>query len=140
MALNNNPVFPGKIRTLGVTLSSSAMTGTATDTPTGTVLVGTVGADGAQGARVTVMPLGSISATVFALYRRKAADGANVRRLVDTLIVGAQTVSPSAPPTPKDFVRAATFDWEALDEVYVGSWTAAGSPCSIDALLYDLTA
>lgn len=101
--LKNTAVFAQMPKTAQVAVTTAiALTGTdslATDTCANTSLLMTAGADGAIVTRLALQPRGTVSACNAYLFVRRAGDGANIRRLIDSAAIAAKTASTTTPPT-----------------------------------------
>lgn len=106
----------------GGAVLTSAMGTTTGLTPTNTVLLGTVGADGALLVQAGATPLATCTATEVALFYRLPADAAGVRRLIKSVTLAALTVATTAARTSTDFgfSETAPFRLPAGAEIYMG--------------------
>ncbi len=134
MPKTNTAVFAQHPRTAATTLTNAvAVTGVgsiqdANDAVAGTRKLFTAGAEGAIVTRLRFLPRGTISATSVYVFVRKAGDAADVRRLIDSALLSAITVSTTSRPVPVEVTSVTEqtpLRLEAGDEVYIGISVAA---------------
>lgn len=105
-----------------VTAAAGALT---TDSPTGVVELLTAGADGAILTRLTAMPRATVTASSLLLLL--SSDGGVTKRLIDSELMTAQTVSTTsaiAETTFANYSEVAPLRIGAGDKLYVGSQVA----------------
>lgn len=103
----------------------AAVSGLATDAPTGAVLLGTAGADGAIVTRLSAMPRATCTASSLALFLSK--DGGATMHLIDSELMAAHTVAATTAIPETSFGNisdSAPLRLEAGDRLYVGSQVA----------------
>lgn len=138
MAANTDPVFPCSPRSFTKTLPPGVVSNTSDNQPTGVMSLGVISNAGGQGAYCRVTPLATNTAAVLAFYKRKAAEPTGTWHLIATRYLPATTVSVTAPPTPFDVPQIAGQDFEAGDEIGVGSWSSLSANADVDLGWYDL--
>lgn len=104
-----------------VTAAAASIT---TDTPTGTELVMTAGADGAILTKLTAIPRATATASSLVLFLSK--DGGTTKRFVDSALMAAYTMATTTavPVTAFGYSESAPLRLEAGDKLYVGSQVA----------------
>lgn len=115
---------------------STAVASIATTTPTNTSLIATAGLEGALLTKVTAIPLATVTATALYLFLRKSTDAANVRRLLHSELMAAQTVGTTTKVAETNFddvSEATPYRLEAGDELYVGAGVALASGITFQA-------
>ena len=103
----------------------AAVSGLATDAPTGAVLLGTAGAEGAIVTRLAAIPRATVTASSLVLFLSK--DGGATLRLIDSELMAAHTVAATTaiPETTFSNISDSTpLRLEAGDKLYVGSQVA----------------
>ena len=103
----------------------AAVSGLATDAPTGAVLLGTAGAEGAIVTRLAAIPRATVPASSLVLFLSK--DGGATLRLIDSELMAAHTVAATTaiPETTFSNISDSTpLRLEAGDKLYVGSQVA----------------
>lgn len=114
-----------RIQTAVVT---AAVTGLATDAPTGTVSLLTAGPEGCVVSRVSAIPRATITASSLVLFVKKSGDAA--LRLIDSELMAAHTVAATTaiPETTFNNISDSTpLRLDAGDELHVGSQVALAS-------------
>lgn len=109
-------------------VATAAVTGLATDTPTGTVALLTAGAEGCIVTRITAIPRATVTASSLVLFVKKA--GQSNLRLIDSELMAAHTVAATTaiPETTFGNVSdSAPLRLDAGDELHVGSQVALAS-------------
>lgn len=104
------------------TAAAGALT---TDSPTGVVELLTAGADGAILTRLTAMPRATVTASSLVLYL--SSDGGTTKRLIDSALMPAQTISTTAQiasTTVGNYSEIVPLRLGAGDRLYVGSQVA----------------
>lgn len=104
------------------TAAAGALT---TDSPTGVVELLTAGADGAILTRLTAMPRATVTASSLVLYL--SSDGGTTKRLIDSALMPAQTISTTAQiasTTVGSYSEIVPLRLGAGDRLYVGSQVA----------------
>lgn len=131
MALKNTAVFAQTSKTASAAVTAAYnLTGAGSlvdDAVTNTIKLMTAGADGSLVTSVRAIPRGTVTATQAAVFIRKAADAAGVRKLMTAMLVPAQTVSATAAVVESAFPlfsESAPLRLEAGDELYVGTAVA----------------
>lgn len=96
----------------------------ADDNPANTVLLLSAGAEGTLLTKLSAMPRATNSATNLLLFLSK--DGGATKRLIDSRLMSAATVSTTAaiPQTGFPFSELAPLRLEANDKLYVGAMVA----------------
>lgn len=116
----NSIVTPQGVRT-GTGATATANT-TYTDTPTNSVKIFTAGANGSRVTRVRATPRENVTANQLQLYA--STDAGTTKRLIDSVLMGATTVSATTAATPADF--GYTEDNPLLLAANEELWAAAG--------------
>ena len=109
-------------------VATTAVSGLATDAPTGAVLLGTAGAEGAIVTRLAAMPRATATASSLVLFLSK--DGGTTKRLIDSELMAAHTVAATTAIPETAFANisdSAPLRLEAGDQLYVGSQVALAS-------------
>ena len=109
-------------------VATAAVAGLATDAPTGAVLLGTAGAEGAIVTRLAAMPRATATASSLVLFLSK--DGGTTMRLIDSELMSAHTVATTTaiPETVFANISDSTpLRLEAGDKLFVGSQVALAS-------------
>lgn len=109
-------------------VATAAVSGLGTDAPTGTVLLGTAGADGAVVTRLMALPRATVTASSLVLLLSK--DGGVTQRLIDSELMAAYTVAATTAIPETSFGNisdSAPLRLEAGDRLYVGSQVALAS-------------
>lgn len=107
---------------------TAATTSITTDAPTGTVLLGTAGADGAVVTRLMAIPRATVTASSLVLFLSK--DGGVTQRLIDSELMAAHTVAATTAIPETNFGNisdSSPLRLEAGDRLYVGSQVALAS-------------
>lgn len=103
----------------------AAVSGLAADVPTGVVLLGTAGAEGAIVTRLTAIPRATATASGLVLFLSKK--GGTTMRLIDSELMAAHTFAATT-AIPKtafgNISDTAPLRLEAGDKLYVGSQVA----------------
>jgi len=123
MPITNTAAFAqtNKTGTAVLTLASVI----TNDTPTNTVLIATAGADGAIVSSLSFIPRATVSAT--ALYLFISKDGGVTKRLIDSELMSAATVSAILVVPETKFANiseSSPLRLAAEDQLYVGSGVA----------------
>ena len=103
----------------------AAVSDLATDAPTGAVLLGTAGAEGAIVTRLMALPRATVTASSLVLFLSK--DGGTTLRLIDSELMAAHTVATTTaiPETSFGNISDSTpLRLEAGDKLFVGSQVA----------------
>jgi hypothetical protein len=106
-------------------VATAAVSGLATDAPTGAVLLTTAGAEGAIVTRLTAMPRATATASSLVLFLSK--DGGTTMRLIDSELMAAHTVAATTAIPETAFGNISDSNplrLEAGDSLYVGSQVA----------------
>lgn len=106
-------------------VATAAVGSLTTDAPSGTVLLMTAGADGAILTRLSAMPRNTIEARGLYLFLSK--DSGTTMRLIDSELMGAQTITTTAAiaeTTFANYSETRPLRLEAGDRLYVGSSVA----------------
>jgi len=106
-------------------VATAAVSGLGTDAPTGAVLLGTAGAEGAIVTRLMALPRATVTASSLVLFLSK--DGGTTLRLIDSELMAAHTVATTTaiPETAFGNVSDSTpLRLEAGDKLFVGSQVA----------------
>jgi len=114
-----------QIKTAVVTGAAGSITG---DTPTNTVVLFTAGADGAILTRLTAIPRATNTASSLVLFT--SADNGTTKRLIDSVLMAAQTVATTTAITSTTFstyTETAPLRLAAGEQLYVGSQVALAS-------------
>ena len=114
-----------KNTTAVVTAAAGTITG---DAPTGTVLLCTAGADGAILTRLSAIPRATVTASSLLLYT--SSDSGTTKRLIDSVLMPAQTVATTTAITSTSFAtytETAPLRLAAGESLYVGSQVALAS-------------
>lgn len=114
-----------RIKTAVVT---AAVTGLATDAPTGTVSLLTAGPEGCVVTRITAIPRATVTASSLVLFVKKSDEAA--LRLIDSELMAAHTVAATTaiPETVFGNISDSTpLRLDAGDELRVGSQVALAS-------------
>lgn len=121
MAKTYKPPF-AQTNQAGSAILTTAMASTSGNTPTNTVLIGTVGADGALLIQAGAVPLATVTATDVSLFYRLPTDAANIRRLIKSVTMAALSVATTAARTTTDFgyTESAPYRLPANAEIYMG--------------------
>lgn len=109
-------------------VATAAVSGLATDAPTGAVLLGTAGAEGAIVTRLMALPRATVTASSLVLFLSK--DGGATLRLIDSELMAAHTVAATTAIPETAFANisdSAPLRLEAGDRLYVGSQVALAS-------------
>jgi len=109
-------------------VATAAVSGLATDAPTGTVLLATAGAEGAIVTRLSAMPRATATASSLVLFLSK--DGGTTKRLIDSELMAAHTVAATTAIPETAFANisdSSPLRLEAGDSLYVGSQVALAS-------------
>lgn len=144
MTLKNTAVFAQTPKTTSATATAAYnLTGAGSlvdDAVTNTVKLMTAGADGSLVTSVRAIPRGTVTATQVAVFIRKAADAAGVRKLLTAMLVPAQTVSATAAVVEYAFPlfsETSPLRLEAGDELYVGQAVAQSAGINFHAAYTD---
>lgn len=108
-----------------VTGAAGTITG---DTPTNTVLLCTAGTNGAILTRLWAIPRATVTASSLIIWI--SSDTGTTKRIKDSVLMAAQTVSTTAAITNTQFTNyseTAPLRLQAGDQVYVGSQVALAS-------------
>lgn len=103
-------------------VATAAVSGMATDTPSGTVLLTTAGAEGAIVTHLTAIPRATATASSLVLFLSK--DGGATMHLIDSELMAAHTVAATTaiPETVFSNISDTTpLRLETGDMLYVGS-------------------
>lgn len=114
-----------KIATAVVTGAAGSITG---DTPTNTVVLLTAGADGAILTRLSAIPRATVTASSLVLFT--SSDSGTTKRLIDSVLMSAQTVATTTAITSTSFstyTETAPLRLQAGEQLYVGSQVALAS-------------
>jgi len=114
-----------KNATAVVTGAAGSITG---DTPTNTVSLLTAGADGAILTRLTAIPRATVTASSLVLFT--SSDSGTTKRLIDSVLMSAQTVATTTAITSTSFstyTETAPLRLQAGEQLYVGSQVALAS-------------
>lgn len=114
-----------QIKTAVVTGAAGSITG---DAPTNTVLLVTAGADGAILTRLSAIPRATNTASSLLLYT--SSDSGTTKRLIDSVLMAAQTVATTTAITSTSFstyTETAPLRLAAGEQLYVGSQVALAS-------------
>jgi hypothetical protein len=106
-------------------VATAAVSGLATDAPTGAVLLGTAGAEGAIVTRLAAIPRATATASSLVLFLSK--DGGTTMRLIDSELMAAHTVAATTAIPETAFGNISDSNplrLEAGDSLYVGSQVA----------------
>lgn len=109
-------------------VATAAVAGLATDAPTGAVLLGAAGAEGAIVTRLAAIPRATATASSLLLFLSK--DGGTTMRLIDSELMAAHTVAATTAIPETSFGNisdSAPLRLEAGDRLYVGSQVALAS-------------
>lgn len=109
-------------------VATAAVSGLGTDAPTGTVLLGTAGADGAVVTRLMALPRATVTASSLVLFLSK--DGGVTQRLIDSELMAAYTLAATTAVPETSFGNisdSSPLRLEAGDSLYVGSQVALAS-------------
>lgn len=109
-------------------VATAAVSGLATDAPTGAVLLGAAGAEGAIVTRLMALPRATATASSLVLFLSK--DGGATLRLIDSELMAAHTVAATTaiPETAFGNISdSSPLRLEAGDQLYVGSQVALAS-------------
>lgn len=109
-------------------VATGAVGSIAGDTPTNTVELLTAGDDGAILTSLKAIPRATVTASSLVLF--SSLDGGTTKRLIDSELMGAQTVSTTAAiaETPfSNYSETAPLRLEAGEKLYVGSQVALAS-------------
>ena len=107
---------------------TAALGSIATDSPTGTSLLLTAGADGCIVTRIWAVPRATVTASSLVLYLSK--DAGTTLRLIDSVLMAAYTfATTTAIPvtTFASYTEATPLRMEATDRLYVGNQVALAS-------------
>lgn len=107
---------------------TSAVTGLASDAPTGTVALITAGAEGCIVTRITAIPRATVTASSLLLFVKKS--GTAELRLIDSELMAAHTVAPTTAIPETTFSNisdSSPLRLDAGDELHVGSQVALAS-------------
>jgi hypothetical protein len=127
MAKTNTAVWAQTPKT-ATAIATAAIGAITTDAPTGTVMLLTAGAEGAIVTRLTAMPRATVTDSSLCLFLSK--DAGVTQRLIDSELLGAQTVNATSAINEKRFgniTEAEPLRLEAGDRLYVGSQVALAS-------------
>lgn len=131
MTLKNTAVFAQTPKTASATVTAAYnLTGAssvADDGALNTVKLLTAGADGSLVTSVRALPRATCTATQVAVFIRKAADAATMRKFLTSMTIPAQSVTTTAGVTEFAFPlfsEATPLRLEADDELYVGQAVA----------------
>lgn len=114
-----------QIKTAVVTSAAASISG---DTPTNTVALLTAGADGAILTRLSAIPRATVTASSLLLYT--SSDNGTTKRLIDSVLMPAQTVSTTAAIASTTFTNyneTTPLRLAAGEQLYVGSQVALAS-------------
>lgn len=114
-----------QIKTAVVTSAAASISG---DTPTNTVALLTAGADGAILTRLSAIPRATVTASSLLLYT--SSDSGTTKRLIDSVLMPAQTVSTTAAIASTAFTNyseTTPLRLAAGEQLYVGSQVALAS-------------
>ena len=114
-----------QIKTAVVTSAAASISG---DTPTNTVALLTAGADGAILTRLSAIPRATVTASSLLLYT--SSDNGTTKRLIDSVLMPAQTVSTTAAIASTAFTNyseTTPLRLAAGETLYVGSQVALAS-------------
>jgi len=114
-----------QIKTAVVTGALGSITG---DTPTNTVVLFTAGADGAILTRLTAIPRATVTASSLVLFT--SSDSGTTKRLIDSVLMAAQTVATTTAITSTTFstyTETTPLRLAAGEQLYVGSQVALAS-------------
>lgn len=109
-------------------VATSAIGSITTDAPTNTVLLLTAGSDGCIVTRLTAIPRATVTDSSLCLFLSK--DAGVTQRLIDSELLGAQTVNATTAINEKRFgniTESEPLRLEAGDRLYVGSQVALAS-------------
>lgn len=109
-------------------IATSAIGSITTDAPTNTVLLMTAGSDGCIVTRLTAVPRATVTDSSLCLFLSK--DAGVTQRLIDSELLGAQTVNTTTAINEKAFSsisESTPMRLEAGDRLYVGSQVALAS-------------
>lgn len=126
MALTYTAPFAQQPKTATAVVTAAATI--TTDSPTNDVLLVTAGTDGALLTRLTAIPRATVTASSLVLWISK--DAGTTKRLIDSELMGAQTVSTTAAVAEtafSNYSETTPLRLEAGDRLYVGSQVALAS-------------
>lgn len=106
-------------------VATAAVSGLGTDAPTGAVLLGTAGAEGAIVTRLMALPRATVTASSLVLFLSK--DGGTTLRLIDSELMAAYTLAATTAVPETAFGNigdSSPLRLEAGDSLYVGSQVA----------------
>ncbi len=106
-------------------VATAAVSGLATDAPTGAVLLGTAGVEGAIVTRLAAIPRATATASSLVLFLSK--DGGATMHLIDSELMAAHTVAATTAIPETAFGNISDSNplrLEAGDSLYVGSQVA----------------
>lgn len=109
-------------------VATGAVGSITSDAPTNTVEILTAGADGAILTRLWAIPRATVTASSLVLF--SSLDGGTTKRLIDSELMAAQTVSTTAAIAETQFSNyseSAPLRLEAGEKLYVGSQVALAS-------------
>jgi len=128
MAKSNLAVFAKDNKTssavVTVAYSVSGVNSVSDMTPQNTQLLMAAGTEGALLTQLKAMSLGTITATQAAIFVRKSTDAANIRKLLSTVLMSAQSVSATTKVSEYEFTiasQSSPLRLEAGDELYFGT-------------------
>lgn len=109
-------------------VATAAIGAITTDAPTGTTLLLTAGTEGCIVTAVSVMARATVTDSSLCLFLSK--DAGVTQRMIDSELLGAQTVNTTTKVNKKKFAdisEATPLRLEANDRLYVGSQVALAS-------------
>lgn len=109
-------------------VATGAVGSITTDTPTNTVVLLTAGADGAILTRLSAIPRATVTASSLVLFT--SSDNGTTKRLIDSVLMAAQTVATTTAITSTPFAtytETAPLRLQAGEQLYVGSQVALAS-------------
>lgn len=109
-------------------VATSAIGSITTDSPTNTVELLTAGADGAILTRLMALPRATVTASSLVLF--SSIDAGTTKRIIDSELMAAQTVSTTAAIAETSFANyseTAPLRLAAGEKLYVGSQVALAS-------------
>jgi hypothetical protein len=124
MAKTFTAPFAQTPRTATAVTTAACVIGVA-DAPTSTVKLMTAGTDGAIVTNLSAIPRATVTASSLVLFLSN--DGGTTKRLIDSELMGAQTVNTTTAINEVQFARyseATPLRLAANDELYVGSQVA----------------
>lgn len=115
-------------------VATSAVGSITTDAPTNTVLLLTAGADGAILTRLSAMPRATVTASSLVIF--SSTDNGTTKRLIDSALMAAATVSTTAAVPVTSFTtysETTPMRLQAGEQLYVGSQVALANGIVFEA-------